>query len=44
MPLEDLSIAIGNREITAVHPLLGERKVTVEVRHGEVADVKFYSE
>lgn len=44
MPMEDLSIAIGPREFTAVHPLLGERRVTVDVRHGEVVDVKFYSE
>lgn len=43
-PLDDLSIAIGTHDITATHPEAGQRRLMVDVRHGEVADVKFFSE
>jgi hypothetical protein len=38
-PAEGLSVAIGSHEISATHPLLGERRASVDVRHGEPADV-----
>jgi hypothetical protein len=36
---EGLSIAIGSHEISATHPTLGERRASVDVRHGDVTDV-----
>jgi hypothetical protein len=38
-PSEGLSVAIGSHEISATHPLLGERRASVDVRQGDVADV-----
>jgi hypothetical protein len=38
-PAEGLSVAIGSHEISATHPSLGERRASVDVRHGEPTDV-----
>ena len=38
-PAEGLSIAIGTHEISATHPSLGERRASVDVRHGEPSNV-----
>ena len=36
---DGLSVAIGSHEISATHPSLGERRTSVDVRHGETAEV-----
>jgi hypothetical protein len=36
---EGFSVAIGSHEISATHPSLGERRASVDVRHGEPAEV-----
>ena len=36
---EGVSVAIGSHEISATHPSLGERRASVDVRHGDVTDV-----
>ena len=33
------SMAIGSHEISATHPSLGERRASVDVRHGDPTDV-----
>lgn len=38
-PSEGLPVAIGSHEITATHPALGERRASVDVRHGGPTDV-----
>ena len=38
-PGEALSVAIGSHEISATHPSLGERRASVDVRHGDVTEV-----
>jgi hypothetical protein len=38
-PAEGLSVAIGSHEISATHPALGERRASVDVRHGDVTEV-----
>ena len=38
-PAEGLSMAIGTHEISATHPSLGERRASVDVRHGEPSNV-----
>jgi len=39
VPAEGLAVAIGSHEISARHPELGERRVAVDVRHGDPTDV-----
>jgi CheY-like chemotaxis protein len=39
IPAEGLSVAIGSHEISATHPSLGERRASVDVRHGDVTEV-----
>jgi hypothetical protein len=36
---DGLSVAIGSHEISAIHPSMGERRASVDVRHGEAAEV-----
>jgi hypothetical protein len=36
---DGLSVAIGSHEISAMHPSLGERRASIDVRHGEAAEV-----
>ncbi len=38
-PSEGLSVAIGSHEVTATHPSLGERRASIDVRHGAPTDV-----
>ena len=38
-PAEGLSVAIGAHEISATHPSLGERRVSIDVSHGELTEV-----
>lgn len=38
-PSEGLSVAIGSHEVSATHPSLGERRASVDVRHGTPTDV-----
>jgi hypothetical protein len=38
-PSEGLSVPIGPHDITATHPVLGERRVSVDVRHGSLTEV-----
>ena len=38
-PADGLAIPIGSHEISATHPSLGERRASVDVRHGEVTEV-----
>ena len=38
-PGEGLSMSIGSHEISATHPSLGERRASVDVRHGAPTDV-----
>jgi hypothetical protein len=38
-PSEGLSVAIGSHEISATHPSLGERRASVDVRHGNSTEV-----
>jgi hypothetical protein len=38
-PAEGLSMSIGSHEISATHPSLGERRASVDVRHGAPTDV-----
>ena len=38
-PSEGVPVQIGSHEITGVHPQLGERRVTVDVRHASLTDV-----
>jgi hypothetical protein len=38
-PAEGLSMAIGSHEISATHPSLGERRASIDVRHGDLTDV-----
>ena len=38
-PAEGLSVAIGSHEISATHPSLGERRASVDVRHGDPTEV-----
>ena len=38
-PIWNVNVPIGTREIVARHPTLGERRETIEVRHGEPAEV-----
>jgi PEGA domain len=38
-PAEGLSMSIGSHEISATHPSLGERRASVDVRHGAQTDV-----
>jgi hypothetical protein len=38
-PAEGLSMPIGSHEISATHPSLGERRASVDVRHGAPTDV-----
>jgi hypothetical protein len=38
-PLAGFRVAIGSHEITATHPSLGERRASVDVRHGNPTDV-----
>ena len=38
-PGEGLSVPIGSHEISATHPSLGERRASVDVRHGGPTDV-----
>jgi hypothetical protein len=38
-PAEGLSVSIGSHEISATHPSLGERRASVDVRHGDLTDV-----
>ena len=38
-PAEGLSMSIGSHEISATHPSLGERRASVDVRHGDPTDV-----
>jgi hypothetical protein len=39
IPAEGLSVAIGSHEISATHPSLGERRASVDVRHGDLTEV-----
>ena len=39
VPSEGLQVAIGSHEVTAIHPSLGERRASVDVRHGGVTEV-----
>ena len=39
IPADGLSVAIGSHEISATHPSLGERRASVDVRHGDVTEV-----
>lgn len=43
-PADGLSVAIGSHEISATHPLLGERRAWVDVRNGDVTEVKLQFE
>jgi len=38
-PSEGLSVPIGSHEISARHPDLGERRMSVDVRHGGLTEV-----
>jgi hypothetical protein len=38
-PAEGLPVMIGAHEISATHPTLGERRASVDVRHGNPTDV-----
>ena len=38
-PAEGLPVTIGAHEISATHPTLGERRASVDVRHGDPANV-----
>ena len=38
-PAEGLSMPIGSHEISATHPSLGERRASVDVRHGAPTEV-----
>jgi len=38
-PSDGLSVAIGSHEISASHPVLGERRASVDVRHGGPTEV-----
>jgi hypothetical protein len=38
-PAEGLPVTIGAHEISATHPTLGERRASVDVRHGDPTDV-----
>ena len=38
-PGEPLSVEIGSHEISATHPSLGERRASVDVRHGDPTEV-----
>ena len=38
-PADGLQVAIGSHEISATHPSLGERRASVDVRHGAVTEV-----
>jgi hypothetical protein len=39
LPADGLSVPIGAHEISATHPLLGERRASIDVRHGGPTDV-----
>jgi hypothetical protein len=38
-PAEGLPVTIGAHEISASHPTLGERRASIDVRHGDPTDV-----
>jgi hypothetical protein len=38
-PAEGLPVTIGSHEISATHPTLGERRASVDVRHGDPTNV-----
>jgi hypothetical protein len=38
-PAEGLPVTIGPHEISATHPTLGERRASVDVRHGDPTNV-----
>jgi hypothetical protein len=38
-PSEGVSVTIGSHEISATHPSLGERRASIDVRHGEANEV-----
>jgi hypothetical protein len=38
-PSEGLQVAIGSHEVSATHPSLGERRASIDVRHGTPTDV-----
>ncbi len=42
IPSEGLSVSIGAHEISAIHPERGERRVSVDVKHGRLNEVSLH--